>query len=91
MSVPPPWEKCHVLLDATVAAGIAKILRIFCENPFLVKFFATALRGLSEGSPRALPGGQRGTLHRDGHYRAVREIAAPVGRLTCGDRPKSVD
>ena len=28
----------------------------------------------SGGSPRALPGGQRGTLHRSGHYRAVGEI-----------------
>ena len=40
-------------MDASVAAIDAKILRIFCENPFLVKIFAiwppAALRGPSRG------------------------------------------
>ena len=31
-------RKRHALLDVTVVAGIAKILRIFCENPFLYPF-----------------------------------------------------
>ena len=42
-------------VDATTVAMNAKILRIFYENPFLVKIFAGcppgALRGLSEGPP----------------------------------------
>ena len=39
----------------------------------------------SGGSPRALPGGQRSTLHRDGRSHAVSELA-PDGRSDYGDR-----
>ena len=51
MSVTTQLEKHRVLLDATIAARNAKILRIFCENPYTEKIFAAALRGLSEGPP----------------------------------------
>ena len=53
-------------MDATIVAGIAKILRIFYENPFLVKIFAAGLRRPFGDPPGALPGGQRSTLHRNG-------------------------
>ena len=40
-------------LDATIVAGNAKILRIFCESPYTEKIFAywppAALRGPSRG------------------------------------------
>ena len=72
-------------MDATIVAMNAKNLRIFYENPFLVKFFAYGLRRPFGDSPRALPGGQRSTLHRGGRYHAVGEIA-PDGRGHYGDR-----
>ena len=51
-------------MDATMVAMNAKILRIFYENPFLEKFLRSGLRRPFGDPPGALPGGQRGTLHR---------------------------
>ena len=53
MGVTTPLVKGPRPLDATMVAMNAKILRIFYENPFLVKIFADcppgALRGPSRG------------------------------------------
>ena len=86
MGVTTPLVKGPRPMDATTAAMDAKILRIFCENPFLVKIFAIwppgALRGLSEGPPG---GGNARAFHPRGRYHAVGEIA-PDGRWSRGDR-----
>ena len=64
-------------MDATTAAMKRKNFADFLRKSFFSKNFCVLASG---GPPGALPGGQRGTLHRDWRYHAVSEGIASDGR-----------
>ena len=65
---------------------------IFIDNLSIASLLTISCPHLaSGGSPRALPGGQRSTLHRDGRFHAVGEIVPVVRRQAVFFEPLFAD